>query len=156
MKPLAILVLVLTIFAGCKSSQHGHSTKIKKNSDFQLTLHHVGCRGYCPDYKFIIDADGKASYEGLRSIDRMGQWEKQLSKAEVQKLLDCAHQHNFWGFESVYGGGLADIPYVVTQIQLDGETKRVENYRECPEGLKKLEAELEQIIGQEGWTRIEN
>lgn len=144
-----LLALVGLLTLGCKTSKTGG----KVSDDFQLTLTHVGCRGMCPAYTMAVNAKGEATYSGRRAVEMMGDYTKTLDAKTVKAMQSALTEAKFSDFNEVYGGGVADLPSIVIEATMNGQTKRVEDIREAPQALKELEAKLETLFGKEGWVK---
>lgn len=123
--------------------------------DWTLIIEHTGCRGNCPDYRITIHRDGKAEYFGNHAVEKMGNFEKKVSEEVLLKMNELLVDKSFWEYEDVYGGGVADLPSVVTTVVQDETTKRVQNIRNAPESLVSLQTQLEKLVGDEGWKKID-
>lgn len=150
MQFFSALALTLTLFVACKSNKPGGGTVAE---DFALEIRHTGCRGNCPNYRINVDASGKAKWYGHHAVEMMGNYSKQLDKNVVAELAKTLDDYKFWEFEDLYGGGVADLPSVITTATANGKTKKVEDIREAPQSLKEMEARLETLIGKDGWEK---
>ena len=151
MKYLFTLLLAFSLFASCKNAGQNGSSKIP--ADFSLNIEHTGCRGNCPNYKLGVDANGNAKWYGHHAVEMMGDYTKKLDNKTVKALVATLATYNFFDFDEIYGGGVADIPAVITKVTLNGKTRRVEDIRDAPKGLKEMEAKLESLIGKNGWSK---
>jgi hypothetical protein len=152
LKHLLIVLLAAGLFISCKNSRTGGGGS-SIPEDFALEMHHTGCRGNCPNYKMKVAANGDATYEGRHAVDMMGTYTKKLETKTVKALVSTLNEYKFFDFAEIYGGGVADLPAVVTKVTLNGKTHRVEDIREAPQPLKEMEAKLENLIGMDGWKK---
>lgn len=148
---ISLLVLFISGTISAFGSGPRHAGKIPE--DFFLSIQHLGCRGNCPTYTITLDAKGNATYHGKRAVEMIGEYNKVLPKKAVKTLVKAIHDAHFWDLGEQYGGGVADLPGIVTEVVMDGRRKKVEDIRMAPHALKELEAKLETIIGREGWVR---
>lgn len=151
MKNLIWVLVAMFSFAGsCKN----HGGKVKVDEDFKLLIDHVGCRGFCPAYNMEVDATGKVTYEGRRNVDLMGKYTKEIGVEKVKELIAVLDQYQFETMEDEYGGGVADLPSVVTEVTRGGKTKRVNNIRQAPAEVNEMQKKLEEIIGMDGFSPV--
>ena len=154
---LLISVLVLSVsglmLLGCKGSSTKGS-KQKVQADFVVKIEHTGCRGTCPVYWMSVNAKGEAKYYGHHSVEMMGNYTKILPVSAVKELNEAIESANFWKFDAEYGGGVADIPSVVTEVTHGGKNHRVNDIRQAPAELKSLEERIESLIGKDGWQPV--
>jgi hypothetical protein len=152
MKYFSILFLAAALMVSCKTTSAGGGGA-KVPTDFSLGIDHTGCRGNCPNYQMSVDAQGNAKYHGHHAVEMMGDYTKTLEAKTVKALVATLNEYKVFDFEDIYGGGVADIPAVVTKVTLNGKTKRIEDIREAPQALKEMEAKLENLIGKDGWKK---
>lgn len=149
-----MVVVAMMLFAGCKSQGSSSTTsKITTTSDFSLEIIHSGCRGYCPAYTIKVNGSGDASYNGRRSVDKIGDFVKKLDNKTLEAIITAYQDAKFFDFDDAYGEGVADIPAVITTVVHNGKTKRVNDIQNAPKALKELEAKVEALIGEDGWDK---
>jgi len=120
-----------------------------------VRVYHQGCRGYCPDYSLETDAQGNVKYEGNRSVDLMGKYQKNISTATVAQIWEAVQAANFFELEDEYGTEVADLPEVHTTVIANGVKKRIRNVRNGPPELKAMEEKIESLIGMDGLEKAE-
>jgi hypothetical protein len=152
-KILMLALVTVVLLSACKSKQGNGGKDVP--SDFSLEIQHSGCRGNCPAYSIKVDAKGAAIYNGRRAVDMIGTYTKTLGNATVAELVSTIKTANFWDFDEVYGGEVADVPGITTIVTMDGKTKKVNDVRNAPQPLKDMEAKLEELIGKTDWVKQE-
>lgn len=153
MKYFSVLFLAAALMVSCKNSQQAGGGSGKVPADFSLGIENTGCRGNCPNYRMSVDAQGNAKYHGHHAVEMMGDYTKTLEAKTVKALVATLNEYKVFDFEDIYGGGVADLPAVVTKVTMNGKTKRIEDIREAPQQLKDMEAKLENLIGMDGWKK---
>ena len=148
-----VALCVLVGCYGCKPLERGDKDGA---GDFRLVLLYGGCRGKCPAYRIDVGADGLARYEGYGGVEMLGRYEKRLGPRVVRRLVEAVEEGRFWDFGDGYGVGEVDLPMVVTEVRLNGRTKRVEDVKGAPLALKVLEARLEGLVGENGWSVVKS
>ena len=144
---------VALVFPGCKGGKKSNGNAVADpNAEF-LVINHVGCRGTCPAYNVIVKEGGYVRYEGRRAVEMMGFFEKEIDQPKVKELKETLLAAKFFEFDSLYGGGVADLPYVIITATIDGKKKSVTNIRFAPESLNALPEKLEKIIGSDGYRQ---
>jgi hypothetical protein len=144
--------LAVGLLMACKTTKVGGNVKIP--ADFKVEIQHMPCRGNCPTYTMVVDAFGAATYEGRRAVDKIGKYTKTLDVATLKLMSDAIETAKFFDFDEIYGGGVADVPGVITIVTMNGKSKRIEDIRNAPKELKELEAKLEELFGSDGWTAV--
>ena len=141
-----LLFLAMAILPACREVNFDENTYIELKKD--------PCFGFCPVYSFRIDGSGKATFDGVRNVEKTGHWEKQLEKEEVATLFNAFLASDFWNFQDEYTGQVADLPTVWITFSHQGQTKKIKDYYGAPAELKKLEALVEEIAeSNTGWQQ---
>jgi Domain of unknown function (DUF6438) len=147
MKPLILFMALLTFAGSCKK----HGGKVKIDEDFKLTITHIGCRGFCPAFSISVDAAGNATYIGTRNVDRIGEFHKNIGTDKVKELIAVLDEYKYTEFAAEYGGEVADLPSVMTEVVRDGKAWKTNNIRNAPAALDEMQKKLEEIIGADGF-----
>jgi Domain of unknown function (DUF6438) len=150
-KIMLLSLLAIVVLSACKTKTGGGAANVP--ADFALELYHSGCRGNCPAYSIKVAADGAATYNGRHAVEMLGNYAKTLGKGTVAELVKAVKDANFWDFDEVYGGEVADVPGITTTVTMDGKTKKVQDIRNAPQALKDMEAKLEGLIGMNDWVK---
>ena len=153
MRYIVAFAILIGFLAGCKSQASGTKSIAGVPEDFHLEIYHQGCRGNCPDYRIKVDAKGNATYRGRRAVDMMGDYTKVLSKTVMLDLVKAVREYEFFQMDSVYGGGVVDLPEIHTTITLEGQTKKVVDILYAPPSVKEFEARIESLVGMEDWVK---
>jgi hypothetical protein len=137
-------------------------TVFKKKKDknrFQssvITLQKTECYGTCPVYTITIYGTGKVLFEGVKHVKKEGKFQKQLKPSEVNKLFNAFECANFSDFKNEYDEErISDLPTTYISFEHRGFKKRIKDYYNAPEELKKLEKLVEDIaMNEQGWEKI--
>lgn len=109
-----------------------------------ISLQRTACFGTCPIYKIEIYTDGSGIYTGTRFVKNIGVSKFQLSKTDVNKILEFANKIGFSKMKNEYSEPITDLP--TTYITINRKT--IKDYTGAPEELKKLEELIDQIYLQ--------
>ena len=113
------------------------------------------CFGFCPVYSFRVDGSGKATFDGLRNVDKQGHWERHLDKEEVAALFNAFLDADFWSFDDEYTDQVSDLATIWITFSHQGRTKQIKDYFGAPAKLKELEALVEEIAeSTSGWQQV--
>ncbi|MEQ9187474.1 MAG: DUF6438 domain-containing protein [Cryomorphaceae bacterium] len=113
------------------------------------------CFGQCPIYNIDIDLQGHAVLEGKRFFDYIGFFEADFSAETMQQMIDLANKYGYFGFEHSYDANVTDVPSVLTILRSGDNVHWVYDRMGAPEGLHAFERDMEDIIKQQRWTKIE-
>lgn len=141
-----LFFVAMTALPACKDQEYDQSTYIELKKD--------PCFGFCPVYSFRVDGSGKATFDGIRNVDKQGRWERQLGKEETAALFNAFLEADFWSFDDEYTGEVSDLPTTWITFSHEGRTKQVKDYFGAPAKLKELEALVEEIAeSTTGWQQ---
>jgi hypothetical protein len=106
-----------------------------------ICLQRTACFGTCPIYKIEIYTDGSGTYTGTRFVENIGVSEFQLSKSDVNNILEYANKIGFSKLNDEYSEAITDLPTTFIQIK----DKRIRDYTGAPKKLKNLEKLIDQL-----------
>ncbi|MDD4236901.1 MAG: DUF6438 domain-containing protein [Bacteroidales bacterium] len=151
MKQKLLLLIVVSLFFGCRTIKD-----TSNNGIAFLTLEKTSCRGQCPVFSLSIFENGLVQYTGSKNVDKIGKYEKTLSKTEIKNLKKTFAKSDFFSFENEYTGKITDLPSTYISYTHNGQTKKIRDYYGAPEKLKELEEILNKIAqNKDGWKKIE-
>lgn len=113
--------------------------------------------GKCPSYKVEFFDDGRIQYEGKSYVDNYGQYETQISKVELSKLLDMAKNIGYLDFQNRYptsGQIIYDVPLTISYVEYYAEVNYIENHHNAPVSLIRFERHIEALIDNLEWEQI--
>ena len=129
---------------------------IDEESSAVITLERTPCFGFCPTYTLAIFADGTVRYNGLNHVDVMGEQTGQISPEQVQALIDAFQAINYFDLQDEYTDlYVSDMPYTITSLTLNGQTKQINRYGgdgSAPMALLELENLIDTTVNSEQWT----
>lgn len=154
--PFQYLFLVWFAFWGCKGTQtSGTSGKQDIPEDFELTFSRTGCKGTCPVFTMYVDAKGEVYYQGEAFVEMEGKYRKSISQDDMRKLVEAVKEAGFFDMNNRYDDpNLMDVPSATIECKMNGNKHKVVDRVEGPEKLKRLEEQIEQIIGKEGFNKL--
>lgn len=121
-----------------------------------ITLTRGACFGFCPAYSVSINEDGEVVYRGERFVHVRGEQRAQISRAEVQRLLDRFDAVNFDDLRDEYRAHVTDLPTYTITLERNGRTKRVLDYggisAGMPRAVRELMDEVDRVAGTERWV----
>ena len=148
---LIILTLILTSAFACKTNSKAVKTEFKQDDYVVFSFRKTGCRGTCPVYYLEIFRSGKMNFEGIKHVDKIGLYTKNINPKQVEDLIKEFQEVNFEGFKDKYTAMVTDLPTTYTSFTNNGKTKKIMNYHGAPQELKKLERKLERIARSNQW-----
>ena len=92
--------------------------------------------------------------EGIRGVKNIGKFHKKLTKTQLKTIISTIEKAQFFTFAEKYDkDGLADVPACTFTYKNNGKTKTIYQRFEIPEALMKMTAEVEKLVGEEGYLK---
>jgi len=153
MKNLILILITFSLFLfACKTQ-----SKTNSNADnVIITFDKKSGRGINPTYSLKIYNSGKVIFEGVKNIDKIGNYQKQLDNKAIKDLKQRFIDADFFSFEDEYTSKIMDLPTTYISFSHDNNTKKIRDYHGAPVKLKELEKLIENIVKEDGWTKINN
>jgi hypothetical protein len=136
---------------------------LRRDSKVAITLQRSGCFGTCPSYTVTVSTDGIV-FKGSGFVAAPGTHTDTVDAAEVRKLAKRFVAVDFYSMDPSYTASVTDNPSYALSIEIDGHTKKVEDYVGSWEGMPAVVTELENevdtfarterwIEGGDGWSK---
>ncbi len=114
------------------------------------------CFGKCPMYKLEIYEGGYTKFYGDRHSDKLGIYDKTISKEELKSLVNAFEKADFYNFKNEYESNVPDAPAVkISYKSKNKELKEVSGKLERPQTLRDLQVMLEDIASSKDWRLLE-
>jgi len=158
---LTCLGVVMIVFAAYGTHQDQPAKLMETDLNrVVIQFDRSGCYGNCPSYMVTVYGDGRLEYEGKDNVKQKGTAQAHIATADVRALLSNFEKASFltlssFARESCTCTVYTDMPTVVTRLEANGISHRVEHYYGCrcaPEALWDLEAAIDKIARTEQWT----
>lgn len=89
------------------------------------------CFGTCPVFQLTIDKDGSVSYKGIQYVNKIGDYNLAMPKAELSYLISLLGAVNPPRLSDRYSVDATDNPTIYLTIRYtNGQTKSIEDYGE--------------------------
>jgi hypothetical protein len=165
--PLLFAVLLVST-SGCFGGQRVERLE-------EVSLERTRCYGWCPSYLIVVFADGRVEYEGREFVKATGKALRQLSRVDLEKLVDEINRANYFNLRDRYAREedgcptvWTDSPVAITSVRADGRLKTIRHYHGCqddernssvvsiyPRALTELEDQIDRIVKTEEWIGTE-
>lgn len=109
-----------------------------------------GCRGFCPVYTLQFYSNGRFTYQGLRNVDPLGQLEKQLDPAELDRLNRLLKAVNLWQYPENIQSQVADAPGSTMTVYDDAKSHSVSGSIDRPKPILDLETLIKDLAEAHG------
>ena len=134
-----LLIIFIIILSSCKTTSNQIFNDQKK---IIISLEKTACFGTCPILKIEIYNNGAIVYNGIKKVKKIGTYNLEIQKKEIQKILLKAKEIDFYNLEKEYTERISDLP--TTYIMING--KLIKDYFGAPKKLKDLENQIEKKI----------
>ncbi len=138
-----------------ENEKKNQQTKINTNKPM-ITLQKTSCYGKCPVYIIEIYENGIIKLNGIKNLDKIGFYTKSITQQEVESLRKEFLNANFFDFMDEYTSKKTDLPTTYISFEHEGKFKKIKDYSDAPEELRKLERLIENIVNSEGWKKQTN
>ncbi|MEM7371217.1 MAG: DUF6438 domain-containing protein [Bacteroidota bacterium] len=141
---------------GCKGSKAGESSaSYDVPEDFELIYSRGGCKGTCPVYTLYVAADGTVNYLGEAFVEMEGKYEKKITQEAVMALVTSVKEAAYFEMKGKYDDpNLMDVPSSKLECRMNGKKHVVVNRVGAPDHLIKLEEQIGEIVGKEGYSKV--
>ena len=149
----------LLLLAPCNASKKTAAADTTKANDklktIVITYEKTACFGKCPVFTMTISGEKmKVMYNGNSAVDKIGNYEKNITEEELIKLKDAFEKYDFFGMKDEYSSQITDVPNRYVGYTFDGKTKKIKDRYNAPAELKEIEKLLDGIADSEGWEKV--
>jgi hypothetical protein len=120
----------------------------------EVRLKRTPCFGRCPVDEVVLRADGTATYEGRKYVDRIGRFEGKVAKADFEKLAKLMEEKKFFDLKDDYDRPITDQSSIVTTAKRGDISKEVRDYAKSgPEELRAIEKQILKVMEGIAWDK---
>ena len=88
-----LLIIFIIILSSCKTTSNQIFNDQKK---LIISLEKTACFGTCPILKIEIYNNGTIVYNGIKHVKKIGIYNLEIEKQEIQKILSKAEEIGFY------------------------------------------------------------
>jgi len=154
--PVLAIGLVALFAMSCKSTKETASTsaavetstETMKQTEPQMlaSIERTACYGRCPMYKATFMDNGEVKYVGKGFVDKVGTYKTLISEEDVRLIKNNIVEYDYFNLDSLYPTPITDFPSSITEVNLNGNRKKVINRRSPPPNLKAFEKFLDSLL----------
>lgn len=153
--PFSIILGVSVAFFSCKSTKEATSSNSDNNSaktqvqtepQMLASINRTACFGQCPMYKATFFDNGEVRYVGKRFVENVGTYKALIDAEQVEEIQSKINEFDYYSLDSIYPTPISDFPSCITEVNLDGNYKRVVNRQNPPRNLKAFERYLDGLL----------
>jgi len=161
MKYTLLILTLITLLFSCKDGEKAieSSNTIKKEivketvkpniplkEAFFLTMERTPCFGKCPSYKITIFNTGKVLYDGKSHTKKIGKFEKQLTKKQLEEIQKMMKDIKLIEMKSIYDSEVTDFPSTILYIVSNNQKKKILDRVNAPAELKQFEKLVDFLV----------
>jgi hypothetical protein len=106
----------------------------------------------CPAYWLTIYDDGTVVYIGHHTVTSLGLHTAQISRREVNQLLNEITRSGFFSLDNEYKSAITDLPTFTVSIRMGVRAKTVVHYGLAPRRLFDLEYKIDEVANSAQWV----
>jgi hypothetical protein len=118
------------------------------------SIQRTACYGQCPIYKATFMDNGEVKYVGKHFVENVGTYSTLISAEDVRSIEEKITEYDYYSLDSLYPTMVADFPSCITEVNLNGNYKRVIDRRNPPKNLKMFEKFLDGLLEDREFTKI--
>lgn len=148
------LILIIGCFmASCKSTKKADNFTEK---DLRFSMRKGACFGSCPVYELKIFHGGYATFEGKQNTERLGLYDKQLSKSDYKKVVEAFEKLDFDSYPDQFVSNIPDLPNIEIGYHNGAIFRIVSGKEDRPEDLMQAQFQLEKIVDKKEWKFVKS
>jgi len=136
--------ILITTLISCKSQEQ--STLVVSTPSLFIKMEKTACYGTCPVYVVEILSDGTVHFLGKQFVENLGKFNSKLSTDDISVLKSKISAIDYFNLQDTYDSEITDFPSCITEIKLDGKTKKITNRHGGPAELKTLEKLIKEKV----------
>jgi ankyrin repeat protein len=133
---------------------HVAAPVLRPNSKVAITLQRSGCFGSCPSYRVTLTAED-VEFDGGGYVVARGKHTAAVDPTDVRRLAKKFVNADFYSMDASYAASVTDNPTYELSIEIDGHSKKVEDYVGSwvgmPAVITELEDEVDTIARTQRW-----
>lgn len=142
---------LLLLLAACNSSKKGFEINDTPPSAV-LEMRKGICFGTCPVYIITVFDNGMMHYMGERYVDKLGLYQKQLSRTEYDQLIEAFDNADVWQYPDKYDSDIPDLPSTRISYFKKDSNKTILWKNKAAPPLRQLANKLQAYAEDPGWT----
>lgn len=147
---ILVIIVILSVIGMAISFQMDFlyipSSAPANTTDIEIKLEKTACYGPCPIYSVIIYGDGIVLYDGIQHVDNICKSTHQISKEDVDDLVELIYNLNYFSLKDRYEANWIDDSTVITSVKINSDEKTVVNYGHYgPDRLHNIEKKIDDL-----------
>jgi hypothetical protein len=133
------------------------STKSEKSDEIiEVSFERKGCMGWCPIDKVTFRLNGSHSYNGIKYVDRIGNYQADLQELKISALVRVLERLNYRNLKDNYVNTF-DTQVVILNVIRHGSSKTIKavSSPDMPVEMQIIQIFIECVMPKIDWKKIE-
>lgn len=121
-----------------------------------VTMQKTGCYGNCPDYEFILQSNGDATYIGKKNVPRLGRYTAHAKAGFIFSIKSEINEGDFFKMSTIYPTNekiIEDLPDTYLMVSDNVHQIIIRNNHNAPTKLIEFQNKIENMIEELEWVR---
>lgn len=150
---LQYILLFCFFLIACKSSKKMSDFKEK---DLRFSMSKGVCFGSCPVFELKIYHGGYATLLGKQNTDKIGLYDKQLTKKAYKNIVKAFENLDFDSYPSQFESRIPDLPNIEIGYHNGKIFRIVSGKEDRPEDLMQAQFLLEKVVDNKDWNFVKS
>ena len=109
----------------------------------------TGCFGKCPDYEFILQSNGDATYIGKKNVPRLGKYKAKAHAGFMFSIKSKINEGKFFKMSTIYPANekvIEDLPDAYIMVSDNVHQIIIRNNHDAPTDLIEFQNKIERMI----------
>jgi hypothetical protein len=131
-------------------------TNEKSDEITEVSFERKGCHGFCPIDKVTFSLNGPHSYNRIKYVDHIGNFQADLQDYRLSALVRVLERVNYTDLNNDYRRA-DDTQVVILNVTRGGKTKTIksESSESMPIELVIIKAFIENVVPKIRWKKVE-
>lgn len=121
-----------------------------------VTLQKTGCYGQCPDFEFILQSNGEATYIGKKNVPRVGKYTARAHPGFMFYIKNKINEGEFFKMSTIYPANnkiIEDLPDTYIMVSDEVHQIIIRNNHDAPSELIVFQNRIEKMIEELEWKK---
>lgn len=149
----SFIVLITFCAISCNNALQNNNYK---DNDLRFSLKKGACFGQCPVFELKIYHNRYSVLIGEMNSDKIGQYDKTLSKEDFTKIEKAFKSLDFDSFPDQFKSNIQDLPLIEIGYHNGKEFRIVAGKEDRPEDLMQVQFLLEKVVDNKEWNFVKS
>ena len=121
-----------------------------------VTMQKTGCYGKCPDFEFVLQSNGDATYIGKKNVSRLGRYTAHAKAGFLFTIRSKINEGKFFKMSTVYPSNemiIKDLPDTYLMVSDNVHQIIIRNNHDAPNELIEFQNKIERMIEELEWVK---